>query len=269
VPVLRRPTQTNFIAGPLAAIGLTTRHMITRFVFPIFLILITNIVTPQEVRYFNEKGPVKDSKHATYFETITKSSENQICSVKQKMNSDTLSYICYSSLSPLTRNGVTKIYYNSGKPQYIKNYKNNKLEGKTIRFYEDGKIESIITLAQDSVLSEKSFDKKGNEIKYLFDWVAPKYKNKTIDYFRNYLLSNISYPQRAIDRSISDKCNVAFIINENGNVIDIDVQTDIVPFKEEIVKAIQKTNGKWIPGERYGERFKSKFTMTINFNNNQ
>jgi hypothetical protein len=58
---------------------------------------------------------------------------------------------------------------------------------------------------------------------------------------------------------------VAFFIDENGNVKDIDVQTDFIPFKKQIVNAIQKTNGKWIPGEIYGERFKNKFTMTINF----
>jgi antitoxin component YwqK of YwqJK toxin-antitoxin module len=243
--------------------------MITKFAFSIILILLATIATSQDIKYFNKEGKVTNAKNASYFETIIKLSDNQIRLVKQKMNKDTISYTTYSSLSPLTRNGITKIFYDSGTIHYFKNYKDNKLEGKTIRFYEDGKIKSIITLAQDSAIIEKSFDKNGNEIKYLFDGIAPKYQNKPIDNFRYYLLYNINYPQVAIDHSISDKCIVEFLIDENGNVKDIDVKTDIIPFKNEIVKAIQKTNGKWTPGERYGECFKSRFTMTINFHTNQ
>ena len=243
--------------------------MNTRFTLSLLLLLLANIATSQDIKFYNEHGKLTNAKKASYFETVIRLTDNHLCSIKQKMNKDTISYSTYSSLSPMTRDGITKIFYDSGTPHYIKNYKNNKLEGKTISYYEDGKIKSIITLTQDSAINEKSFDKNGNEIKYLFDGIPPLYKNKPIDNFRYYLLYNINYPQLAIDYNISDKCKVEFSIDENGNVHDIDVQTDIVPFKNEIIKTIQKTDGKWIPGERYGETFITKFSLTIDFSTNK
>jgi antitoxin component YwqK of YwqJK toxin-antitoxin module len=243
--------------------------MSTKFTFSLILLFVTKIISSQDIKFYDKNGKVTNEKKASYFETVIKLSDYHFCSIKQKMNKDTISYFTYSSLSPLTRDGFTKIFYESGMPHYIKNYKNNKLEGKTVQYYEDGTIKSRITLLQDSAISKNSFDKNGKEIKYVSDEIPPKYKNKSIDGFRYYLLNNVNYPQLAIDYNLSERCKVEFWIAENGNVQDIDVQTEVVPFKNEIIKTIQKTDGKWIPGERYGETIKSKITMTINFSSNK
>ena len=233
------------------------------------LVFLTINLSSQEVKYFNIKGKQVDNKKASYSETVYELSDKHKVLVRQRINKDTIACYSCSSLDPLTRNGITKLFYKSGTPQYIKTYHDNLLDGQTTRLYEDGKIESIVFLHRDSIISKKSFDKTGNEITYVFDEIPPRYKNKDIDNFRAFLMQNINYPQITIDNKISGICKVSFSISNLGRVIDIDVKTDILPFKNEIIKVIKSTDGDWIPGEMYGEHYKMSLNLNLNFNTNR
>jgi hypothetical protein len=233
------------------------------------LVFLTNNLSSQEVKYFNIKGKQVNIKKASYSETIIEQSNGHKLLVRQRINKDTIGCYSYSSLDPLTRDGITKLFYKSGTLKYIKTYHDNILDGQITRFYEDGKIESIVLLYRDSILSKKSFDKTGKEIMYVFDGKPPRFKNKDMENFRIFLMQNVNYPQIPIDNKISRICKVSFSITNIGHVIDIDVKTDIIPFKNEIIKVIKSTDGHWIIGEMYGEHYKMNLNLNLNFNTSQ
>jgi len=241
--------------------------MINKVQISIFLVIMTNTLSSQEARYYSKKGTETDIKKAAFIETIYDQPDGHKIYVKQKPNKDSISYITFTSNNPKIRDGKTILYYSSGKQHYVKYYRNNKLSGKLTRYYEDGKIESIVQLDADSILTKKSFDKNGLEVDYISDTKLPRYQNKSMEDFRNFLVRNVYYPQSAINMNISVRCEIYFSINELGKVSDIDVQPDIDIFNKEITRVLNMTDGKWVPGEMYGEQCKIKLSVYLNFIN--
>jgi antitoxin component YwqK of YwqJK toxin-antitoxin module len=240
--------------------------MIIRTLLLICFILETTTLYAQQIQYFDKTGNKTDQTKAFYFEKILTIDSHRFFNVRQNMNGDTLSTITCSSLDPIIRDGITKLYYKNGKLHYLKTYSDNKLNSTLKRFYESGQIMSIVEFSLDSVLNKCSFNEKGNEIEYINDSIAPKFMNNSIDSFRSYLLKNFYYPERAIKKHKTGKFKVGFTITESGQIDNITIIGEEIPeFKNEITRVIYSTNGKWIAGLSYGEPSRIKYSMTINF----
>jgi len=230
-----------------------------------FLLLTTTLLA-QQPHYFNKYGKETDQAKADYSEKILSIDSNLFLIVKLNKNGDTLSTISCSSLDPIIRDGVTKLYYNNNKLHYLKSYSNNKLNNKLKRFYESGQMMSIVEFNRDSVLNKCSYDEKGIEIDYIDDRVLPKFMNKPIGYFRNYLLENFHYPEKAVRHDKTGNYKIEFSIAESGSVKDITISGDKIPeFENEIARVLKSTDGKWITGYLYGEPSEMKYNMTLHF----
>lgn len=54
-------------------------------------------------------------------------------------------------------NGISTGWYENGEIEFIKEYSNGKLHGKTETFYENGKIKSIEYYIEDKLVEKKEF----------------------------------------------------------------------------------------------------------------
>src|ERR1700722_13498164 len=63
-------------------------------------------------------------------------------------------------------NGIEKTYYENGTLKRVKTYKDGLENGVEKLYYTTGKLKREITYVNDSAISEKDYDLKGNELNY-------------------------------------------------------------------------------------------------------
>jgi len=95
----------------------------------------------------------------------------------------------------------------------------------------------------------------------------PTFKGKTAEEgFREYISQNLKYPQTAIDNGIFGKVFVQFVIDQKGNVIDLQVVRSADPLLDnEALRLIRSTSGMWTPGKQRKEPVKVRYTFPITF----
>jgi hypothetical protein len=235
----------------------------------LFLLSFAILVTPlssQQTRNLNEDGaPTGKRKSSTLKTVITKGSD-QYLFVFQNLKGDTLKTITSSSMDSINRNGITKLFYINGTVQYSKSYTNNKLNGTTIRYYDNGKRMSVVELQKDSITNKKSYSQEGTEIKYIEDEIHPTFENKNIDAFRTYLCDNVRYPVEALEKNQTGKYTVQFIVTETGKIDDIRISGGRDPsIIKDIIRVTKKSETKWKAGYRFGEPMNVKYSYYINY----
>ena len=86
------------------------------------------------------------------------------------------------------------------------------------------------------------------------------------DAFREYVAHNLRYPQVAIDNGVFGKVFVQFVIDQNGNVIDLQIVRSADPLLDnEALRLIKSTSGMWTPGMQREKPVKVRYTFPITF----
>ncbi len=83
--------------------------------------------------------------------------------------------------------------------------------------------------------------------------------------YYDYISNEIKYPERARENKIEGKVFVQFVVNENGNLTDIEIKKGLgFGCDEEAIKVIQ--NGpKWKPGMQRGRKVKVRMILPVAF----
>lgn len=83
--------------------------------------------------------------------------------------------------------------------------------------------------------------------------------------FYEYVGKSLNYPKKARKKKIQGKVVVQFVIDKNGEIIDVEVIKSLHPLLDaEAVRVIQ-SSPKWIPATHEGKKVKIRMTMPINF----
>ncbi len=84
--------------------------------------------------------------------------------------------------------------------------------------------------------------------------------------FREYIRDNLNYPQIALENGISGKVLVQFVVDQKGNVIDVQVVRGVdASLDNEALRLIKSSSGLWVPGKQREKAVKVKFTFPITF----
>ena len=83
--------------------------------------------------------------------------------------------------------------------------------------------------------------------------------------FRNWVMSQLKYPQKALENGIQGTVAISFIVDENGNVGHIKVLSSPDYILTEAVLNILDNSPKWKPGKQRGKPVKQKFTLPVSF----
>lgn len=83
--------------------------------------------------------------------------------------------------------------------------------------------------------------------------------------FFAFLADEIKYPARAREAGITGRVYLSFVVDEHGNVSDVEILRGIGGgCDEEAARAISKLP-QWIPGKQHGQPVKVRFQMPISF----
>ena len=84
---------------------------------------------------------------------------------------------------------------------------------------------------------------------------------------KQYLSNNLRYPQTAIDRGVSGKCHLKFVVSTTGNISNVTVVKGVPNCPECDSEAMRVVMGmpNWIPARLNGEPVNSWFNLPISF----
>ena len=84
--------------------------------------------------------------------------------------------------------------------------------------------------------------------------------------FRSYIGQHLKYPQIAVENGIFGRVFVQFVVDQKGNVVDVQVVRSVDPsLDNEALRLIKTTSGLWSPGKQHGKPVKVRYTFPIVF----
>ncbi len=87
-----------------------------------------------------------------------------------------------------------------------------------------------------------------------------------MDGFYKFLSRNMRFPDEAKREGVSAKLFVSFVINKEGNLVEIEFIKKAGYGMEESVMAVLEKSPKWIPGQVGNEQVNTKMILPVNFN---
>lgn len=217
-------------------------------------------------RYFKRHGEWKIVKRN---ETVIVTSDSSLLIVVMEEHGDVQNIIrkykevnngfqfteVYSN-GRLKMEGVTRTFF----PLY--------LEGEVKTYYKSGKIESIRYYKNNQMLANRYFNEKGEkQVDNLFEDadILPEYPGGD-EAFDKDLSKVIRYPIRAQENGITGCVYVRFIVDEEGEMIDVIAESGSDYLLERAAcKAISSIKKKWKPAVLDGKKVKIGFRVPINF----
>lgn len=82
---------------------------------------------------------------------------------------------------------------------------------------------------------------------------------------QNYIRTNLVYPASAIEDSIEGVVYVKFVINENGDISNVEIERGIREDLNEVAIQVISNMPAWKPGEQDGEKVKVQYIVPIQF----
>ncbi|MVM31786.1 TonB family protein [Spirosoma sp. HMF4905] len=144
--------------------------------------------------------------------------------------------------------------------------------------YENGLQQGIWTgrYEDKSFYYEEQFDKgvfqKGKSCLLGGDTVTYTVLEKTPEFkggmqaLGSFLAQNLRYPPDAQRSKIEGQVFLSFIINTDGQVVDIDLIKGLgFGTDEEAIRVLKASSGRWVPGHQRGQKINVKYNVPINF----
>jgi len=93
----------------------------------------------------------------------------------------------------------------------------------------------------------------------------PRFMGMEAVNFRNFIATNLRYPEEAAEAGVSGRVIVQFTVMPDGSVAEIAVVRSIHPLLDAEAIRVVSISPKWTPGKQRGENAAVVFTYPINF----
>ena len=89
-------------------------------------------------------------------------------------------------------------------------------------------------------------------------------KGTGVESFKKWIAQNLVYPEEALKKGISGKIFVNFIVDEEGNIVNVKIARGVDPILDKAAFELIKKSPKWEKaGSQRGEKVKVAFTFPI------
>ncbi|HEX7583277.1 MAG TPA: energy transducer TonB, partial [Prolixibacteraceae bacterium] len=83
--------------------------------------------------------------------------------------------------------------------------------------------------------------------------------------FRNFLMKTLKYPQEVVEKGITGKVFVSFVVAKDGSVINAKIERGVNPMLDAEALRVVNAMPKWSPGKDKGKIVAVQYTLPINF----
>jgi TonB family protein len=147
------------------------------------------------------------------------------------------------SFRVLNREEATKLFGEKGK--------NGAVLFNTKLFYENERTESA--------------EKSEEDTPFIKVEKMPTFQGGDLNVFRNWVQSNVKYPQEAQEKALQGRVVFSFVVDKDGSVSEFQALQSPDKVLTDEVERVIKTSPKWEPGEQLGEKVRVKYTVPIVF----
>lgn len=242
-------------------------HMKASLFFFYFLFLLPTFCFGQQVYYVDQNGKkVESMKDAKYCLKMYFDSHNSDKGYIQVLTTkgDSVFEHRLSSFRDNRRDGKQKSWFENGKIKYIENYENGILHGEIITFWSNGKIKRKDYFKYGTFVRGDCFDSTGVKVPH-FDYVILPQYPEGVDACASFIAAHLNYPADARKNGIEGKVLLSFVVDEKGNIDNIQIIKSIHPSLDQEAIRVVKTMKGWNPGKRDGEPMRASFTLPVNF----
>ncbi len=282
----------------------------------ITLIFAINIYSQliKDTVFYDNNWQQSDPENASYYRIVSSDTSGKIqYLVKDYYMSGHLQMTgTYRSISPDYKTGTFKYWYENGQCQLVCSYVNNKLDGEYFEYYDNGRPENkknyknglldgtekswssqgllakvveykdgvkhgrFLTYYDNGQLIRKDiyrnnkfvkgncYTREGKDTSYFDYFIMPKFKGG-LEGFKRFILDGIKYPEIARQNKEEGQVYLKFTVDKEGNVIKAKIiKADKEYFNEEVMR-ILKLSPKWIPGRKDDKLINVTITIPISF----
>jgi len=162
------------------------------------------------------------------------------------------------------KNGLETRWYETGELYMQIDYKDGKLNGKELTFWEDGKRKRESNYRNGTLINGKCWDRDGKEVKYFPHETEAEYPGGQDARIR-FLTSNLIYPVQARDQGKQGTVFVSFVLDEKGNVENVELVKGVSEALDEEALRVVSIMPRWIPATKDGQSVRSKFQLPLRF----
>ena len=99
---------------------------------------------------------------------------------------------------------------------------------------------------------------------FLIAETMPSFQGGDLNTFRAWVQQNVRFPQIALENGIQGRVVLSFVIEKDGRLTNIQVQTPDRSLSEEAVRVLSKSP-KWTPGKQRNQVVRVKYTLPVDF----
>lgn len=111
----------------------------------------------------------------------------------------------------------------------------------------------------------KEFEEEEDSKTFLVVEEMPEFKGGNLYTFRDWVQSNVKYPQIAMENSITGTVYVSFVVDRKGQVGNINIVRSVDPSLDEAVVNVLKSAPDWKPGMQKGKAVRVSFSIPVKF----
>ncbi len=93
----------------------------------------------------------------------------------------------------------------------------------------------------------------------------PTFQGGDLMKFRNWVMSQIHYPQEAMDQNIQGKVVVKYVVGNDGTVANVETLSSPSPLLSDEVVRVINTSPNWFPGKMNGKAVPVYYVLPIDF----
>ncbi len=108
-------------------------------------------------------------------------------------------------------------------------------------------------------------EESGEEEVFVIVEDMPTFRGGDLNDYRNYVQTNLKYPEIAQENGISGRVFIQFAVDSKGNVVDATVVRGVDSSLDAEALRVVRNSPKWSPGKQRGRPVKVQFTFPIVF----
>jgi TonB family protein len=238
------------------------------FLFFIFFTGLDLSLNAQDTSYYKDNGDeVSSLSLSDYYAVLERNpADSNKATVKTYFKSGKIkSEKYYSNFDKKVFDGKFKAYYADGQLRQAIDYKNGKMNGQVLTYWENGKPKRIDNFKNDKFINGKCFNEEGKLIPHTPFERMPEFPGGETGMIF-YLRRKIRYPKKARKKRIEGTVVIQFVVGKDGNVINAKVFKSVNPDLDQEALDIVKKMPKWKPGIQDGEPVSVQYSLPIRFN---
>lgn len=130
------------------------------------------------------------------------------------------------------------------------------------KFFASMSVLAILLMANTTVMAQEK--KAADNNIYDTPEVMPEYPGG-MQAMMNFLGENVKYPEDAMEKNISGKVYVSFVVEKDGSVSEAKVVKGVCESIDNEALRVVNAMPKWTPGKMDGKNVRVKYTLPFTF----